>query len=193
MKEFKYNIWNTFLIVLLSLWLILYILVKPFYISWSSMNDTYEDKDFVLIEEYSYLDLFWMKQWKVNREDVIIFKTIFEGEKTYLIKRVIWLPWETLKIENGKVFIKEVWKEEFIKLDEEYLNEYNKNNTKIVDSLDEIIFYIPKWEYFVMWDNRNNSADSRTCFDLYCDLVDEDNFINKDEINWRVFLNFGDF
>ncbi len=44
-----------------------------------------------------------------------------------------------------------------------------------------------------MWDNRNNSSDSRTCFTISCDSDKQDNFIEKKEIIGKVFINLGYF
>lgn len=39
------------------------------------------------------------------------------------MKRIIWVPWDTLKIEDWKIYIKESGKDTYKEIDEKYLNE----------------------------------------------------------------------
>ena len=45
-----------------------------------------------------------------------------------------------------------------------------------------------KDSYFVMWDNRNASTDSRACFSS-CSFWWKSNFIVKKDIVWKVFID----
>nr|MCR4924596.1 signal peptidase I [Lachnospiraceae bacterium] len=65
------------------------------------------------------------------------------------IKRVIGLPGETLEMIDGKIYINH----SLTPLDEPYVNKVPYGNYGPVE--------IPEGAYFVMGDNRNNSADSR--------------------------------
>lgn len=99
-----------------------------------------------------------------NRGDVIIFH---EGEKI-LVKRIIGLPGEELRIYGGKVFIDgKLLKEPYLK--EDVITDGNKT------------YKIPDGMYFVMGDNRENSIDSRTLIYTY---------IDRNEIIGRTFLDF---
>lgn len=77
---------------------------------------------------------------------------VLEIGKTSYIKRVIGLPGEHVKIENGKVYINGT------KLDEPYLQ-----GTVITDSLQGFFtdLVVPENCLFVMGDNRSQSTDSR--------------------------------
>ena len=81
-----------------------------------------------------------------ERGDIVIFRYP-DNEKILYIKRVIGLPGETVEIHNGAVYIDgEI-------LEEQYLNEIMEG--------DFGPYEVPEGEYFMMGDNRNNSADSR--------------------------------
>ena len=52
-----------------------------------------------------------------------------DKEKKFLIKRIIGLPGERVKIQNGEVHIQQVGESAYIKIQEGYLSEKNSNNT----------------------------------------------------------------
>ncbi len=176
--------------IVIFLWFFKFVL-WPSEIIWHSMNDNFYENEFILVNRFSYLDLpfFWrLKEYK--RWDVIVCDPEVEKERKYLIKRIIGLPWEKIKIKNWKVYIKQKNKKDFYELKEDYLNWVNKWNTFVwTDNNDkEFIFNIPKDSYFIMWDNRLHSSDSRTCFRKNCKLYNK-HFVKKDEILWKVFLD----
>ncbi|MBR6329763.1 MAG: signal peptidase I [Lachnospiraceae bacterium] len=81
-----------------------------------------------------------------ERGDVVIFH-FPDNEKILYIKRIIGLPGETVEIKDGGVYINNVL------LEEKYLN---------VTTMGEFGPYeVPEDHYFMLGDNRNNSADSR--------------------------------
>jgi len=166
-------------------------LVSIFIINGQSMYSSYYDKEFILVDRFSTLEIWDYKEQNVKRWDVVVVKPEVDKDKKFFIKRVIWLPNEELKIENWNVYIKKVWEEKFSLLDEKYLNKENYWNTKV--RWNSIIYRIPEWKYFVMWDNRNHSSDSRSCFSYNCSTIDRDNYIWKDFVVWKVLVDFGYF
>jgi hypothetical protein len=85
----------------------------------------------------------------------------------------------------------------FIKLTEDFLNKENNWNTMIgFSNKAKKEFIIPEWKYFVMWDNRKHSWDSRICFSS-CSW-DYTPFVDKKYIIWKVwfdmwYFNFSNF
>ena len=78
---------------------------------------------------------------------------VLENTKTSFIKRVIALPGEHVKIEDGKVYING------IEIEEPYLNkgiQTDVQNSVIND------FTVPEGTVFLMGDNRPNSTDCRS-------------------------------
>lgn len=176
--------------ILIIVFIIRTFLAAPFQISWSSMETSYHDKEFIIVNKLSYTWLFWKYIWDPSRWDVVIFRPHAQNWKEYYIKRVVWAPWDTIKFQDGDVYIKlKDSKKWFIKLNEDYLSEVSKWKTFLPFDVKESEFIIPDWEYFLIWDNRNNSSDSRSCFQS-CSLPNSTHFIKRSDIIWRVFINF---
>ncbi len=73
-------------------------------------------------------------------------------KKSY-IKRVIGLPGEHVKIQNGKVYINDK------QIEEDYLDENTSTNMALGGEFNDIT--VPYGFVYVLGDNRENSADSR--------------------------------
>lgn len=164
-------------------------IMAPFQISWSSMESSYHDKEFIIVNKFSYAHMLSAYVWHPSRWDVVIFRPHASNWKEYYIKRVIWMPWETIKFQDWEVYIKKIWSDKFIKLNEDYLSAINKWKTFLPFDVKETEFKIPENEYFLLWDNRNNSSDSRSCF-LSCSIANSNHYIKRDDIIWSVFLDF---
>lgn len=109
---------------------------------------------------------------KPQRGDVIIFKYPDDPSKNY-VKRVIGLPGDRVKVEEGIVYINGG------QIDEPYVVFKDKNDN-IVERDDRGDFeevLVPDNSYFVMGDNRYNSWDSR--YWLTTNFVSEDKILGK--------------
>ena len=110
----------------------------------SSMENTIMPGNRLIGTRFSY----WFSE--PERGDIVIFHYPLD-EKIIYIKRVIGLPGETVRIEDGKIYIND----SETPLDEPYLKEeWLVENTGFS-------YTIPEDCWLVLGDNRNNSADSR--------------------------------
>ncbi len=126
--------------------LVTYLLVRTFLfetyrVVGQSMDPTLEQDQRLIVSKLSY------RLHEPQRGDVIVF-TDPQDPGRNLIKRIIGLPGESIRIEQGQVFIDER------RIDEPYIGSYSPYSQPPTP--------IPEGQYFVMGDNRNNSSDSRS-------------------------------
>ena len=192
-------------------------LVTPFQIQGVSMDDSFSDREYILVNTFGYLNFDThfneflhsnpdpvsgtiaqlLKKIPIHvgnpeRGDVIVLKPHIDKSREYYIKRVIGLPGETVRIFDGKVFIKKVDAENFVEINESYLSLVNSGQTLVNDQRTEKIFEIPENSYWVMGDNRLNSSDSRNCF-KNCNLPNSTHFLAREDILGKVAMSFGYF
>lgn len=69
------------------------------------MLSNYKDKDYVLLNKTNNIkDIFWIKQ-SYKRYQVVALRPNKNNKNLFYIKRIIWLPWETIVFKNWGVFI----------------------------------------------------------------------------------------
>jgi signal peptidase I len=117
---------------------------QPFIVSGSSMVPTFEDGEYLIIDEFSY------HLRTPARGEVIIFRYPKDPSK-FFIKRVIGLPGEILALSPERLLITTT-DGRTITIDEPYLKR---------QSLPYQTVKLGTKEYFVMGDNRPESLDSR--------------------------------
>lgn len=149
-------------IVLISLAIIIpvrYYLIQPFIVRGSSMEPSFYDGEYLIIDEISY------RFDEPERGDVIVFKYPKDNSQ-YYIKRIIGLPSETVEIEDGEIMIYNNKYPEGDELEEEYLVG--------IETPGDLKVSISEDNYFVLGDNRRASSDSRVW-----GLLPENNIIGK--------------
>lgn len=133
-------------------------------ITYTAKGQQYSDGEFILVDKMSY------RVSSPNRGDVVVFTPGIGPDKRYLIKRVLGLPGDRVKIENGYVSIATAQNpEKFVQIDEsEYLQEKYGYTCLTYTSAgcdkESQIFSVPAGRYFLMGDNRPQSLDARKCF-----------------------------
>jgi len=167
--------------IFVIVFLIRYFIAMPFQISGQSMYSSYYDKEFIIVDRLtSHL-------WNPNRWDVIVFEPHVSEDKKYFIKRVIGIPGDKIRIKDWNIFLKKAGFSNYVELDEKYLNDENKGYTFVWWSKAEKNYSLWEDQYFVMWDNRNHSTDSRECFSSCA--TGRWNFISDSDIIGHVFLD----
>lgn len=144
-KKVGIFVFETVKVVVVSLAIILpirYFLIQPFYVEGASMEPTFTEHEYLIIDEISY------RFNEPQRGEVVVFRNP-QNTRQFYIKRLIGLPGERVKVVGGEVFINGN------KIFETYIASENRQ----ADSYPEIS--LEKDEYFVMGDNRANSLDSR--------------------------------
>lgn len=141
-------------------------LISPFQVYGPSMCDTLNSinntcKD--AFGEYLIVNKLGYRFSKPQRGDIIVFRPPHNSNDFY-IKRIIGLPGEKVKIQNGKIFIFNKEHQSGWELNENYLNKDNKNQTYPIPSHITANYEVSENTYFVLGDNRKKSTDSRTCF-----------------------------
>jgi signal peptidase I len=123
-----------------------FVLINTFFfsvarVSGASMEDQFFDQDDVIIQH---------QMNDIKRGDIVVVSDP-DRLNTYLVKRVIGLPGDTIRIQSGQVFINDVL------IEEDYLapqvsTTCNGPYCQLTLDTDE---------YYVLGDNRANSQDSR--------------------------------
>ncbi len=152
MKKFIHAVWEVaevFIIAFIAVAAIKYFLIQPFIVNGASMEPSFYDGDYLLVDEISY------RFSDPQRGDVVVFHSP-DDSSIYYIKRIIGLPGETLQIQGNDI---DVYKdtEKLLTLNEVYIPERIQAQWSA-----DMEITLGEEEYFVMGDNRVNSRDSRS-------------------------------
>ena len=164
--------------------------IEPFKIPSGSMKPNLLVGDFLFVSKWDYgysrysfpfgLPPFKGKIFESNPErgDIIVFKLPGQENINY-VKRLVGLPGETIKVVNGKIYLKTQNSTDFEVLDQVedgffYDDQYGKEIQQLIENEYRILnitndgpldntpeYKIPKDKFFFMGDNRDNSSDSR--------------------------------
>ena len=117
-------------------------LYQPVKVEGTSMMPTLADQERVFINKFVY------RLEPIHRGDVVVFRYPRDTSKSY-IKRVIGLPGDRVRIDDGLVYVNgQVAAEDYV-----------PSTYEDVRSFAEIV--VPPHSYFVLGDHRNLSNDSR--------------------------------
>ncbi len=165
-------------------------IAAPFRISGSSMEDNYHNGEFIIVDKFTYADFGAFKVGDPKRGDVVVIKPHADNGKDFYIKRVIGIPGDDIKIDNGFVYLKKSGAKDFVMLIENYLSPVNYGKTMPGRTSNDSTFHVPEGQYFLLGDNRNGSADSRDCF-YSCSVGNTTHFIHRDDIVGDLWATLG--
>jgi len=140
-------------------------IAQPFIVHGASMDQTFAQNDYLIIDELSYL------LRDPVRGEVVVFKNP-QNDSQYFIKRIIGLPGETVSVRDGETFITKIDGTQ-LKLAEPFIGS---------ESMKNAYQKLGANQYFVMGDNRSVSWDSR-----YWGVL------TRDKIRGRAFLRLFPF
>lgn len=133
-------------------------LFRPYQVNGDSMLPNFHDGEYILT------NLITLRLNDIEKGEVIVFKAPNNHDKDY-IKRVIATEGDTVRIENGNVYVNGMLVNEG-----EYLpTDFRTSNGPFLREGQEVT--VPVDQYFVLGDNRDFSSDSR-----------EWGFVSRDEI-----------
>jgi signal peptidase I len=147
-KNEKQSFWELARFAIIAIIIVIPIrmfIAQPFIVSGSSMVPTFENRQYLIVDEISY------KLGSPKRDDIVVFRYPNDPSK-FFIKRVIGLPNETVDIKGSDVYITNTLYPDGFKLDQPFVKNTSENN---------IHFELKAGQYFVMGDNRSASSDSR--------------------------------
>jgi len=153
MRNFFTFIFEVVKVVVISLAIIIpvrYFLIQPFYVKGASMEPSFYDHEYLIIDEISY------RFREPERGEIVVFKYPKDPSQ-YFIKRIIGLPGEKIEIKDGSVYIYTKETNRKVKLDETYLPA-DLDTIPSKEGVEEI----GENEYYVLGDNRGHSKDSRS-------------------------------
>ena len=167
--------------VVVALFLLTFVL-QPFLIPSESMEHTLLVGDFLLVNKQIFapagepggLSRWFMPHREVQRGDIVVFHHV---QPPYLVKRVVGIPGDRIRIEDGHVTVNGVnLAEPYAAFEPAAPNPFRDNfpgkvytdpnidpdwwrQLQSLTSNGELV--VPQGEYFMLGDNRNHSKDSR--------------------------------
>lgn len=156
-------------------------LVSPFQVEGSSMVNTLEHREYIIINKLAY------HIGSPRRGDVVVFRPPNDHKKHY-VKRIIGEPGDTVTLRDGNVYLQQKGKEEK-KLTEPYLTERNNGQTyshpPTSGDTSEKRYEVPEGSYFLLGDNRQGSLDSRSFTDDNGDFIP---YVDESDIKGLVWF-----
>jgi signal peptidase I len=128
-------------VLTVAIFLLVRVALQNFKVDGYSMEPNFHPSEYILVDKFDY----WFRG--PERGDVIVFRAVPARQPNRdFIKRVIGLPGERVSVHSGAVYINGR------RLHESYITDPPTYTYHQVT--------VPKNDYFVLGDNRNNSFDS---------------------------------
>jgi signal peptidase I len=167
-------------IIVFAVFIVTFI-VQPFRIPSGSMEPTLRVGDFLLVDKQSYgpageLDRLLLPPAQVERGDLAVFHFPVD-HKLHLVKRVVGLPGDRIRLRGGRVLVNgRVLEEPYAFYSPSRPNGFRDDFPSLLEADPNVDLrwwiylrrsirgedvIVPQNEYFVLGDNRNDSEDSR--------------------------------
>ena len=143
LASFSFLLRDLALAIILAAVVILF-LYRPVKVEGTSMMPGLEDQERIFINQFVY-----RFTGSISRGDTVVFWFPRDTTKSY-IKRVIGLPGDHVRIEDGQVYVNGK------SLHEPYVPMEYRDRQSMIDTT------IPETQYFVLGDHRSSSNDSRS-------------------------------
>ena len=184
---------------------------EPMRVPSGSMTPTLLTGDFILVDKHAYglrnpLDNGrWAGDGLPGRGDVVVFRYPQDHTQRY-VKRVVGLPGDVIEVVNGELVLD--GRPTALRADGDMLDTGTSGQAvsrrRVIESLgggEHAVlrcvdgcadgrrgrWVVPEGHYFVMGDNRDNSADSR-----YWGFVSDEELVGRAVVVWFHFKRFGD-
>ena len=161
-----------YILILIGVLLVKQFVVTPIRVNMNSMLPTLKSGDIMILNKTAY----WFKD--IKRFDIVVINGKYT--KNRIIKRVIGLPGDVIKYEDGVLYVNDEVVEE--KFEHEKTPDFNLS--KISGGVKGDV--VPEGYYFVLGDNRTNSNDSR-----YIGYIKKSDILGKTNLIVFPFLRFG--
>ena len=159
-------------IALVIVWFVITFVAQNNKVVGTSMQPTVYANDMVIVNKFIY------RFTAPVRGDVIVFPSVENGEKVFLIKRIIGLPGDVIDLRDGKVFVNDI----------ELVEKYIVVETTPISGQVSFPVTVPDDCYFVLGDNRIVSKDSRY---RSIGMVPKSRIVGKASLRIWPFKNIG--
>jgi signal peptidase I len=175
-KKYAYEVLQT-LVLILGLFCGVRIAFQNFRVEGPSMQPTLSSGELLWVNKVAYYR--WDGRYLLGgpqRGDIAVLHSPDPAENVDLIKRIIGLPGDRVRVQRGTVFINDqALSEPYIHFQANYIYPLNGQDLTV-----------PPDEYFVLGDNRSNSRDSHFGW-----FVPADNLIGRSQLSYWPPANWG--
>lgn len=146
MKTFSFfmELATVILVALIVVLPIRFFIFQPFRVRGSSMEPTFREGDYIIVDEIS------MHFRELKRGDIVVFRSPTNKFARY-IKRIVGLPGETVVISGNRIRVMK---------DSNLLFSDERQGDEMSGDIEVVVLH--ENEYFVLGDNRAHSFDSRS-------------------------------
>ena len=141
------------LLLIVAIYTLVNLATSRYVVEGQSMLPNFEGNEYLIVNRFEYMF------GEPQRGDIVIFHYPENPDRDF-IKRVVGLPGETVRMEDGQIFIDDV------PLGEPYvLDLCSRSNCRFRE------WVVEEDQYFVLGDNRNSSQDSTRFGPIDKDLI----------------------